>query len=241
MGIQTLIQTIFPPECLNCSARVETPFAICGSCWSDTPFILGACCDACGKPLPGEPLPDDVFVCDACLKVPRPWAKGRAVMEYNGVGRSLVLALKHGDRPDIARAAGPWMARAGANLLEPGAIIVPIPLHWMRLVKRRFNQAALLSHAFAKETGLQVAPTALIRSRHTPSQDGKGVEGRFLNVENAIVPHPKLDWMLDDATVILVDDVMTSGATFTAATEALLSAGAKKVSVLTLARVAHDT
>ncbi|MEX3017211.1 double zinc ribbon domain-containing protein [Gymnodinialimonas hymeniacidonis] len=244
MRLQTMLHTVFPPECLSCAERVEDPFAICGTCWADTPFILGASCDICGTGLPGQTSPaDETLVCSECEATPRPWSKGRAVFGYQGVGRKLVLALKHGDRADIARAAGPWLARAGADLLHENPLIVPIPLHWTRLARRRFNQAALLSWSMARNAPipLEVEPMALLRLRPTPSQEGKDRDARHQNVNESLVAHPRRGGVLNRRNVVLVDDVMTSGATFAAAAEACLAAGAEKVSVLALARVGRDT
>lgn len=240
MRLQTLLHAVFPPECLGCGARVEQDFSICGTCWGETPFIFGASCDLCGIALPGQTTQGEALICDDCLHVARPWSKGRAVFGYAGMGRTLVLGLKHGDRAEVARAAGPWLARAGADLLQDDPVIVPIPLHWRRLAKRRFNQAALLAHALARETGLTCLPDALIRHRATQSQDGRDRDGRFGNVIDTMAPHPRHGATLAGRAVLLVDDVMTSGATFTAATEAAHRAGAATVHVIALARVGRD-
>lgn len=235
-----MLKAVFPPECLSCGALVESEFAICGTCWADTPFILGAACDLCGAALPGQTAEGEALHCEECTRIARPWDHGRAVMGYAGVGRKLTLALKHGDRSDIARAAGPWLARAGADLLGGRPLLVPIPLHWTRLARRRFNQAALLAQAMARTTGLEVAPLALIRRRRTPSQEGRDRDARFRNLDSAIAPHPRHGAVLAGRDVVLIDDVMTSGATFLAATEACRRAGAQAISVLCLARVTLD-
>ena len=245
MRMQTLLHAVFPPECLGCGARVEDDFAICGACWGDTPFILGAACDLCGTALPGQTAArGEALVCGECHRIPRPWHKGRAVFAYDGIGRKLVLGLKHGDRADIARAAGPWLARAAEDLLgaDRGAdpVIVPIPLHWTRLARRRFNQSALLAQALARQSGRDCETMALVRPRPTASQDGRDREGRFRNLDAAIAPHPRRGAVLAGRRVVLVDDVMTSGATFSAATAACLAAGARNVSVVALARVGDD-
>jgi ComF family protein len=243
MRLQTVLKTVFPPECLSCAARVEDPFAICGTCWADTPFIHGAACDVCGTGLPGQTgARDETLICSECEAVARPWDHGRAVFAYAGVGRKLVLALKHGDRADIARAAGPWLARAGGDLLHDTPVIVPIPLHWSRLARRRFNQSALLAWSLARHTdrAVQVEPMALLRLRPTPTQEGRDHDARFRNVGDTMVAHPRRGACLAGRSVVLIDDVMTSGATFSAATEACRAAGAEKVSVLALARVGRD-
>ncbi|MGB8623975.1 MAG: phosphoribosyltransferase family protein, partial [Paracoccaceae bacterium] len=176
--------------------------------------------------------------CDDCLTLDRPWTRGRAALLYKDNARRLVLALKHGDRAELARPAASWMARAAAPILQPGMVAAPVPLHRLRLFRRRFNQAALLAHGIARETGLELCPDLLLRRRVTEVQDGKGVEARFVNMSGAITAHPRRQARLAGRHVLLVDDVMTSGATLAAATEACLEAGAAAVSVLVLARVA---
>ncbi|MBF9042400.1 ComF family protein [Rhodobacterales bacterium HKCCE4037] len=243
MRLQTMLHTVFPPECLSCAARVENPFAICSTCWSETDFILGASCDLCGTGLPGQTAaPGEVLICSECQSTERPWDHGRAVFGYSGIGRKLVLALKHGDRADIARAAGPWLARAGADLLQDNPLIVPIPLHWTRLARRRFNQAALLAWSLHRNSTLpmDVEPMALLRVRPTPSQEGKDRDTRHANLDEAMIAHPRRAAALRGRNVVLIDDVMTSGATFSDATRACRAAGAEKVSVLALARVGRD-
>jgi ComF family protein len=241
MNLQTVLRAVFPPECLNCGARVEDDFALCGACWPETPFILGACCDTCGKALPGQtPAEGERLICDECRTIARPWSRGRAVMGYADVGRKLVLGLKHGDRAEVARAAGPWLKRAGADLLAGDPLLVPIPLHAIRLAKRRYNQSALLAMSLARETGLEVALQALRRARATPTQDGRDRDARFANLDGAIVPHPRHGTALQGRGVVLIDDVFTSGATFAAAAEACRAAGASDVNVLALARVSQD-
>jgi predicted amidophosphoribosyltransferase len=152
----------------------------------------------------------------------------------------MVLQLKHGDQPAIARAAGKWMATRAGPLVTDNTLIVPIPLHWWRLFKRRVNQSALLAQALANETQAFFAPDALKRIRGTDTQDGKDREGRFANLQGAIEPHPKRGHILAGRDILLVDDVMTSGATFAAAAQACHDAGAENVRVIALARVAKD-
>lgn len=238
--MQTLLHAVFPPECLGCGARVESDFSICGTCWSQTPFVFGAACDLCGVALPGQREEDGPLHCEDCHQVARPWDKGRAVMHYADLGRSLVLGLKHADRAEIARAAGPWLARSGADLLSEDPLILPIPLHWRRLAERRFNQAALLAKALAEVSGCDWCPDALIRSRATGTQDGRDRDGRFANLDGAIRVNPRRAVQISGRAVLLIDDVMTSGATFSAATQAVRAAGGGPVFVMALARVARD-
>ena len=237
MGLQGALQLLYPPQCISCSEPVQSDFGLCADCWRETPFITGLVCDQCGTPLPGQDASERAL-CDDCMTIARPWDRGRAALMYDENGRRLVLALKHGDRMDLARPAAGWMLRAAQPILKQEMLVVPVPLHWLRLFSRRFNQAALLSRTIAKTAGLEHCPDALVRRRSTGNQDGKTREARFANLVDAFTVPKAREKRVRDREVLLVDDVMTSGATFAAASEALFAAGARSVSVLGLARVA---
>lgn len=236
MGLQALLHLVYPPQCLTCDERVTSDFGLCGTCWRDTPFISGLVCDACGTPLPGDD-PGYSVQCDDCMASPRPWSRGRSALIYDGNARHLVLALKHGDRLDLALPASTWLLAAAAPILEQGMLVAPVPLHWFRLLRRKCNQAALLSSALAGLAGLAHCPDLLVRARHTGTQDHRDRAGRMRNMAGAIRAHPGRAGQIVGRHVLIVDDVMTSGATFAASTQACLAAGARAVSVLSLARV----
>jgi predicted amidophosphoribosyltransferase len=161
-------------------------------------------------------------------------------MVYSAHARKLILGLKHGDRPEIAVAAVDWLMRVVGPLVQPGMIVAPVPLHRLRLMQRRYNQSALLAQGLAGRLGVDVIPDLLVRHRRTSPQDGKTVAKRFADQMGAMRVHPKRRHYLLDRPVLLVDDVMTSGATLTACTQVCLDAGAKSVFVLALARAVRD-
>ena len=237
--MQSALAVLYPAQCVGCGEPIEDTHGLCGKCWSETPFVTGHVCDKCGSPLPGD-TDGEVDLCDDCMKIARPWSRGRAALTYADQGRRFVLGIKYYDRLDLVPPAASWMARAARPFLADDLLVVPVPAHWTRIFRRRYNQASELARALAKETGLDVAPTALIRPTRTAKQERKTREERFENLAGRIAPHPKRAGRLKDRRVLLVDDVFTSGATLAAATEACLTGGAREVFVLTLARTIRD-
>ncbi|MCQ0970900.1 double zinc ribbon domain-containing protein [Paracoccus sp. TK19116] len=239
------LRIVYPPQCLACGGGVAEDGSLCPDCWRETEFVTRPACTRCGVPLPGDGLHEaeshaEGDLCDDCILIPRPWQHGRAAMVYAGTARRLVLALKHGDRPDLAPPLAAWLARAAAPLVQPGTIVVPVPVHWRRMLKRRYNQAELLSRHLALHHGLLHLPDALKRIAGRPGQDHRNLTERFENVAGTIVANPRRAALLQDKSVLLVDDVMASGATLAASAEALALAGAASVSVCVLARAAKD-
>ena len=237
-ALRGALRVVYPPQCLTCDAPVSEEGTFCPACWPDVPFIHGLACDKCGLPQPGDSA--TAVLCDDCLATARPWGRGRAVLLYEGGARRLVLGLKYADRHDVAAPAGRWLARAARPFLREDSVIAPVPLHWWRLFRRRYNQAALLAAALAHETGGTYLPDLLVRRRHTGNQDGRSRADRFANMQGAIVARPARAPAIAGRHVLLVDDVMTSGATLAAAAEACFVAGADAVDVIALARVGRD-
>ena len=211
---------------------------LCGSCWSEIDFIVPPFCNCCGLPFAYDVGPE--ALCSACHKEVPAFDRARAVMRYDSVSRKLVLAFKHGDRTEGAAAYGEWLARAGAELLAGAEAILPVPLHRRRLLARRYNQAALLAQALARESGLPVWHDLLLRRRNTPSQGHLTPAGRWRNVAGAFAVNPKSRHQIQGRRLLLVDDVMTTGATVATCAAVLKRAGATSVSVLVLARVLRD-
>jgi ComF family protein len=237
-GFQTLLHAVFPPECLSCRQQVANDDGLCGACWRDTAFIMGAVCDGCGVPMHGDVQSGDR--CDDCMQTARPWSFGRSAMLYKDRSRSLVLALKHGDRHDIVGPAGKWLANAARDILREDVLIAPVPLHWSRMLKRRYNQSALIAKSMSRGLNMSFCADLLLRNRPTASLDGKSRQERFDELRGAIEVHPKRAHLIEGRSILLVDDVMTSGATLAACAEACLSSRASDVCVVTLARVAKD-
>lgn len=230
-----LVDAILPPLCLGCGEIVAVPGSLCASCWQGFSFLAPPQCARCGVPF-AEDLGDDAECADCLAHAPR-FRRARAALAYDDKSRRLILPFKHGDRTDLAHACGNWMARAGAELLADADLVAPVPLHWRRLFTRRYNQAQLLAARVAGQAGLRLVPDLLRRRRWTGSQAGLKAKERRRNVRLAFDLHPRWIGQLKDRRVLLVDDVLTTGATVDACVRVLERASARHVDVLTLARV----
>ncbi|WP_240705261.1 ComF family protein [Pacificoceanicola onchidii] len=236
--MQSIVQMVYPPRCLSCGAMVDEDFGLCAACWKETPFIAGLSCDLCGKRLSGQS--DREELCDDCLTIARPWSRGRAALVYEGRARRLVLALKHGDRHDIAKPAAQWMARITRPIVRPDTLVVPIPLHVRRHLSRRYNQSALLAQTLADVLDLDYVPDLLHRVHPTPMLKGKSRDERFEILAGQLQVTPSHEPLVAGRSILVVDDVMTSGATLAAAADACLACGASEVFVSVLARAGKE-
>jgi len=232
-----MLDTLLPPQCLACDALVSEPGSLCHGCWEGAAFISAPFCQACGVPFVFDQGPD--ALCGACVRERPLFGRARAVFLYNDVSRDLVTGLKHRDRIHGAPAFGRWLARAGRELVAEADLIVPVPLHPLRLWRRRFNQSALLAQALTRQAGCagKLRSDLLRRTRATPTQGGLNAAQRHRNVRGAFAVRVGRDREITGARVVLVDDVYTTGATLEACTRALLKAGAASVDALVMARV----
>ncbi|MEH6725605.1 MAG: ComF family protein [Hyphomicrobiales bacterium] len=228
-----------PPACLSCDDRVLETGALCPSCWQQLRFIAKPCCAVLGTPFAFDLGPG--IVSAQAIASPPPYEMARAAVLYDEVARKLVARLKYEDRPELARVLGRWMARAardaGGDFLTGNPVIVPVPLHRWRLLRRRYNQAALLAREVSDRLALDFQPLALDRIRKTDQQVGLSRRERADNVRGAFRATNGGAMQMSGRPVLLIDDVLTTGATLEAATRACLRAGAAKVRVLTFALV----
>ena len=231
-----LADLVFPPTCLACRKAVAAHDALCAACWTHLRLIERPFCERLGTPFEADL--GDGLVSPEAIADPPVYARARAVARYDdGPARRLVQRLKYGDRLELASTLGRWMARAGDELLVEADVLVPVPLHPLRLAWRRFNQSALLADAISNACGVPVDVDALARVKRSPPQVGMTRSQRALNVQGAFRVAPERAIGIDGRAVVLVDDVLTSGATANAASRALLRGGARRVDVLVFARV----
>lgn len=234
------IHGAFPPRWLDGAPGARAPGGrplaggLSGESWARVSFLEAPCCDGCGTPFEHEQGAG--ALCPACSGRRRAFARARAACLYDEHSRELILQLKHADRTELARLFARWLARCAPELLADAELIAPVPLHWTRLLGRRCNQAAEIARPLAKAQGLTYAPDLLVRTR-AGTQGGKSAGGRRRAVRGAFAVPEARRPRLQGRRVLLVDDVMTTGATAEACAKALLRAGASAVDVAVVARV----
>lgn len=228
-----------PPLCPNCREPLAQARGLCPECWSRLSFISRPYCDRLGVPFPYDQGAGMLSL--EAIANPPAYQRARAVVCYDDAASKLVHALKYADRLDLAPMLGAWMARAGAELLDGADALVPVPLHWRRLWARRFNQSTALAKAIGRERGIPVLYDVLKRPRPTPQQVGLTRNERLLNVQGAFRVDRTRRSDIAGRRLILVDDVLTSGATCDACARVLRRAGAGNVDVLVLARVVEPS
>ena len=231
----TALNLLLPPTCTACDTTVSAPGQLCAPCFAALTFITPPFCTTCGLPFATAGQP----VCPTCQADPPPWRQARAALMYDRASQALILPFKHADRTEIAHTLALHMQRAGAALLAEADLLVPVPLHRWRLLHRRFNQSALLAAALARRTARPSLPDALRRVRVTQSLGHLPAARRAALLMGAINVRPGRAAAVAGRRILLIDDVLTSGATARACTRALLDAGAGRVDVLVASRVAE--
>lgn len=229
------LDAALPPLCPACREPVADQGGLCGNCWSRLSFIARPYCERLGIPFVYDPGPGILSM--EAIADPPTYNRARAAVRYDDVARTLVQAFKYGDRIDLAPRMGRWMAQAGAEILKEADMLVPVPLHWRRQWARRFNQSAALCQTISATSGVAVAHDILKRVRATRQQVGLNQAERDANVQGAFAVSPEGRAAVRGKRLVLVDDVLTSGATVDNCARVLLRAGALSVDVLVFARV----
>jgi ComF family protein len=235
-AVAHVVDFALPPRCPGCGTITPEPHRFCLDCWQSLAFLGEPCCARCG--LPFEFAAGDEAECGRCLADPPPFDRLRAAVAYGDVARTVALKLKYSGRPGVAETLARFMLRhahAGGGSGE--ALLVPVPLHRWRIWKRGYNQAALIASCLSRLTGTPAALDLLRRTRATPPLRGLGRRERALAVRGAFQVPDAAKAALRGRTIVLVDDVFTSGATAGACAKALKRAGAARVEILCWARV----
>ena len=231
------LDLLLPPTCATCDAPTDAPGRLCPDCFAQTSFITEPCCRVCGVPFATASEDGPERLCPSCAARPPRYDRARAALRYDAQARRMILPLKYADRTELALALATQMARAGASLLREADVLVPVPLHRTRLFRRRYNQAALLAFAVGRLGKRPVLPDGLRRLRATSSLSGRTAEARAAEMDGAIMVRPHRAARIEGRRVLLIDDVLTSGATANACCIALRAVGATGVDVLAAARV----
>lgn len=242
VGWRSLLDLVLPPHCPSCERVVDRDGAFCAPCFGRLRFIIDPCCRFCAVPFPDAATAPPERACEACALAPPPWTAAGAALRYDDGGRALVLPLKYADRTENARVLGRWMARSGAHLLDGADWLVPVPLHRARLRARRYNQAALLACAVRRARngeGPGLLLDGLRRTRATRALAHQARRARAAEMAGAISVTPARAISVRGRRIVLVDDVLTTGATARECTDALLASGAASVALLVATRTAR--
>jgi ComF family protein len=233
--LRATLDVALPRLCPVCRAPVEGQ-GLCPTCWSKLSFISRPYCERLGIPFVYDPGPGILSM--EAIADPPAYNRARAAVRFDQISRALVHALKYGDRLELAPMMGQWLAHAGRELLAEADALVPVPLHWRRQWARRFNQSAMLAAAVSVASGVPVAAGALKRVKPTAQQVGLSRSERAVNVQGVFRVPPEGRAAVTGRRLVVIDDVLTSGATIEGCARALLRAGAANVDVLVFARVA---
>lgn len=232
--IDAVVDTVLPPRCAASGEIVEQQGMISNSVFRDLNFIMDPMCRICGAPFAYDM--GEGACCASCLDLAPGYDTARSALVYDDVSRKIILKFKHADQLHIVHTFSPWLLQVGTDMLSAADYIIPVPLHRGRLLKRRYNQAGMIAKMLSNKTDVTWLPDALVRKRATLSQGHLGAKDRYANVKGAFALKPDVANRFSGKTIVLVDDVLTSGATVSECAKILKSSGASQVHVLTVAR-----
>ncbi|MBA8756131.1 ComF family protein [Wolbachia pipientis] len=224
---------IFPSVCVSCECIIDENLNLCSECNKKINFLTKHYCNVCGVV-----ISDNIYTCGKCIINPPPFKVLRSVFAYDQHSRNMIINFKFFDNLNYVKIYAKWIPQANQDTFQNAEVIIPIPLHKMRLFKRKYNQAALLAKELSKLSNLSYTPFAIKRLRHTVPQAGLSLKQREKNLKKAFKTSNKK--IIKNKIVILVDDVVTTGATVRSCSQEILNSGAKEVRVLSLARTVND-
>lgn len=230
-----LLDLLIPPRPLDEGAGSVQSLGLTAQAWGRISFLEAPCCDGCGAPFAYDQGAG--ALCPACHARRPAFDRGRAACLYDDASRDLILKLKHADRADLAGLFAHWIARSASDVIGEADALVPVPLHRLRLLGRRYNQAAEITRRLSARTGVAYFPDALVRTRPTRSQGGQSASGRRRNVAGAFGVPPGWRRRIEGRRLVVIDDVLTTGATLEGCARALKAAGAAGVDIAVIARV----
>ncbi|WP_187287503.1 ComF family protein [Bartonella australis] len=233
--IERLAAILYPPICLGCKKIVSAHGTVCPDCWKDLQFITRPYCPVMGVPFHHDM--GDGFLSGEAIQTSPPFSRIRSAVVHKGLARILAIRLKYSDHIELARFMANWMILAGREVINDCDVIIPIPLHFRRFFRRRYNQSAELARYIAVIRKKPFKPGWLTRCRHTRPQVGLSSRERKLNVQGAFKVPKEVKKHIKGCSILLIDDVLTTGVTVTAAAAILKRAGARQVDILTFSRV----
>ena len=231
---QTIIDYIFPPTCLLCNSFVDKQGTLCNICWVDVTFCPTSVCHICG--LPFEYEVEEKTLCGNCVKLTPFFSHARYVCLYDDKTKKLIFDLKYKDKTFLVPSLSKMIHNIGKEYIEACDYIIPVPLHKKRLYNRKYNQSAMIAKQIAKLSNKPMFPSLLTRKKNTISQTGLSQEKRIANVYNAFSVSKQYKMLVKNAHIVLIDDVLTTGATVNACSKTLIKSGAQKIDVLTFSR-----
>lgn len=236
-NIMKIINIVLPPRCPLSGDVVDAPGMVSPAMWPKLSFIAAPYCGCCGFPFefstdaPGA-------LCAACLKEPPVYRRARAALVYDDISRDLILGFKHGDQIHNVRAFLPWLKQAGRDVIDDADILMPVPLHRWRILKRRYNQSAVIAQHLGRDIGKPVLLDGLTRIRATPTQGHLKAKDRERNVKKAFALNPARHNQIENKKILLIDDVYTTGSTVKECARVLMEQGrASSVDILAVAKV----